>query len=206
MASYSTWQLLENWVLKTQFISLYITKQQHQQKWNQSQKEKKKKKTKTKKKPRKNQTPQRTSSRVSLAAWVARASGHATQAARAPGRASLVARPRPREIWDSREPGRATQVARPRPCDPGRMTWAAWRRPHDLGRARSFSLSLIWSPSLWSDLTLSLSLIWFDPVRWGCAWDLKFFKFFWFINRVLETRFLNGHYVEKDATSDVIKP
>ena len=56
------------------------------------------------------------------------------------------------------------------------------------GLARALSLSL-WSGLIWlflslwsglplSDLTLSLSLIWSDPVRWGCAWDLEFFKIF----------------------------
>ena len=89
---------------------------------------------------------------------------------------------------------------------PGRVSLATWvaRAP---GHTSSFSLSLIWSdsfslslwsgmiwsPSLWSDLTLSLSLI-------------LFLKFFWFINQVLETRFSSGHHVEKDVTSDVIRP
>ena len=67
-----------------------------------------------------------------------------------------VARPRPRETWGSREPGLATQVMRPRSHDLGRVAWVA--RPW-AARALSLSLSLIWSPSLSSDLTLSLSLI-----------------------------------------------
>ena len=138
---------------------------------------------KTKKKPKKNQTPQRNSGRLSLAAWVMRAPGRATQAARAPGRATQAVRD-----LGVAQVGHATQAARPGP------------------RELFLSLSLIWSPSLSSDLTLSLSLIWSDLMRWGCAWNLKFFKFFWFINRVLETRFLSSHHVEKDATSDMIKP
>ena len=129
-----------------------------------------------KKKPRKNQTPWRTS-------------GRTTQAVRAPGRASLAARALGRASLATRAPSRATQAARPGLCD--------------AGHASSFSPSLIWSPSLWSD---SFSL-WSDPIRWGwgCAWDLDFFKFFWFINRVLETQFSSGHHVKKDATSDVIR-
>ena len=181
------WRLLENRVLKTRFISLYITKQQHQQKPTKMKSDlevrKKKKKTKAKKKPRKNQTPWRTSGRATQAAW---APNRVTQAAWDLGLA---------RAW-SCDPGHAAWVARPRSRGLGRAT---------LGRASSLSLSLIWSPSLSSDLTLSLSLIWSDPVRWGCAWDLKFFKFFWFINWVLDTRFWSGHHVEKDATSDVIR-
>ena len=155
MASYSMWRLLENWVLKTRFISLYITKQQHQQKPAKMKSDlegrKKKKKDKGEEKTQKKSDP------------IANLRLH--------------------------DPG----CASPRSRDPG---------PREL----FLSLSLIWSPSLSSDLTLSLSLIWSDPVRWGCAWDLKFFKFFWFINRVLETRFWSDHHVEKNATSDVIRP
>ena len=160
------WRLLENRVLKTRFISLYITKQQHQQKLAKMKSEpegkKKEKKMKTKKKPRKNQTPRRTS-------------GHATQAAWAPGRASLAIH-RLRETWGSREPsyatwvvrawprdsGCATWVSRPGSCDSGRMTWVVRPGSHDLGREmqaarpgpRELFLSL-------SDL-VSLPLIWFD--------------------------------------------
>ena len=171
---------------------------------------------KTKKKPRKNQTPRRTS-------------GHATQAAWTPGRASLAIH-RSRETWGSREPsyatwvvrawprdsGCATWVSRPGSCDSGRTTWVVRPGSHDLGRAmqaarpgpRELFLSLsdlVSLPLIWFDF-FSLSLIWSYSVRWGCTWDLKFLKFFWFINRVLETRFWSGHYVEKDDTSDVIKP
>ena len=103
---------------------------------------------KTKKKPRKNQTPWRTS-------------GHATQAAWAPGRASLAIH-RSRETWGSREPSYATWVVRAWPRDSGCVTWVSRPGLHDLGRAmqaarprpRELFLSL-------SDL-VSLPLIWFD--------------------------------------------
>ena len=175
MASFSTWRPLENRVLKTWFISPYITKQQLSKKRNQSHKEKKKKDWTEKK----SNHP----GRASPAAW----------AAQAPGRASLGhASPKPREPG-SREP----QAAR---------AWAGSRKLFlslsnlvDL----TLSLSLIWSPSLWSD---SLSL-WSDPIRWGEAVQTwSFFKFFWIVNRVLKTRFSSGRHVENDATSDMIRP
>ena len=170
------WRLLENRVLKTRFISLYITKQQHQQKPAKMKSEpegkKKEKKMKTKKKPRKNQTPRRTS-------------GHATQAAWAPGRASLAIH-RSRETWGSREPsyatwvvrawphdsGCATWVSRPGSCDSGRTTWVARLGPRDAGRttwaARALSLSL-WSGLPPSHLIWLFLSLWFDPIRWGEA-------------------------------------
>ena len=141
-------------------------------------KEKEKKmKTKTKKRSQKKSDPprpRRTPGHMSLAAWVARLGPLEPQAVRA---------------WP-REP-QVVRAWRPGSRDPSRTTWAV-QAPSCVS---SFSLSdLIW---------LFFSLIWFDLVRWCCAWDLNFF---WFINRVLETRFSSGHHVEKDATSNVIRP
>jgi len=77
MASYFTWRLLKNRVLKTQFIILYITKMKSEP---EGKKKERKKKT-TKKKPRKNQIHP---GRASLAAW---------PASRCPGRVTQVVRP-----------------------------------------------------------------------------------------------------------------
>ena len=67
----------------------------------------------------------------------------------------------------------------------------------------TISLSLIWSPSLWSD---SLS----DLIRSGkvrlCLRLGRFLKFFWIINRVFKTRFSSSPHVENNATSSVIRP
>ena len=90
--------------------------------------------------------------------------------------------------------------------DPGRTAWVAQPRSRDLSLSLSnltLSLSLIWSPSLWSD---SLS----DLIRSGevrlCLRLGRFLKFFWIINRVFKTRFSSSPHVENNATSDVIRP
>ena len=105
--------------------------------------------------------------------------------------ATKVAQPRSRDL-DHMSPrlrglGSTTQVAQPGSHNSGRTTWVtrapgcvAWAGLHDLFLSLSdltLSVSLIWSPSLWSD---SLSVIWSDPVRWGKAvletWEI--FKIF----------------------------
>ena len=76
----------------------------------------------------------------------------------------------------SHNPGCATWVtSSPRPCDPGDAAWVGSRNLFLSLSDLTLSLSLIWSPSLWSD---SLFLIWSD--RWGEAvletWEM--FKIF----------------------------
>ena len=79
------WQLLKNRVLKTRFISLYITKMKSEPKG-------KKKKT-SKKKPRKNQIHPGRDEPQAARAWRPKS--------RKPGRAACVGRPRSCGLWSS---------------------------------------------------------------------------------------------------------
>ena len=109
-----------------------------------------------------------------------------------------------------------TRCVTQRPCGPGaawalRAAWAsgcASQGPCEpLLRPRKMGY---WAWLGFWDLGFGLKMgIW--------AWELlgrsfshsetsNFFKFFWFINRVLKTRFSGGCHMEKDATSDVIRP
>ena len=83
-------------------------------------------------------------------------------------------------------------VARPGSHDPGARSGSRDPGARSLSLplwSDYFSLSLIWSPSLWSD---SLS----DLIRSGevrlCLRLGWFLKFFWIINRVFKTRFSSG--------------
>ena len=132
--------------------------------------------------------PWRTSGHASLVAWVARALSRAARAtralgrvARAPGRTTQATRAPGRAVRApgraAQAPGHATQAMRdlglarawPRdsgrkgPCDVGRTTWAA--RALSLSLSDMVSLSLIWSPSLWSDSFSLSDLIRSDEVR-----------------------------------------
>ena len=101
----------------------------------------------------------------------------------------------PCETWGSCEPGRATRAAR------GRATQVARPGPREL----FLSLSLIWSPSLWSDSFSLSDLIRSDEVRL-CLRLGRYLNFFWIINQVFKTRFSSGPHVKNNATSDVIRP
>ena len=151
MASFFTWRPLENRVLKTRFISPYITKQQPRQKKKSEPQGKKKKKD-----------------------WIEKKSDHpsyasprpTTQAVWAPSRASLAA-------WAARP-----RLARPRSRNPGsrdlghvspRHRNQAPRAPGhaSLGRAAwAGSRELFLSLSDLVDLTLSLS----DLVSFSLIW------------------------------------
>ena len=179
VAYFSTWRPHENRVSKTRFTTLINTEPiTYQRKPREEKKKKKKPEERRTKKPRQR------------AAWVARCLGFFHPGACHPGR-----------TW----PGPGLRVTWATHCQgffhPGR-TWPMprWWGEHLIvflvkWALDSFSLSLIF----WSDW---IFFFWYFSLYMG---DLKL-KFFWFKNRVLETRFSSGRHVEKDATSEVISP
>ena len=89
--------------------------------------------------------------------------------------------------------------ARPRPRDPAWAAQAAWPQAALVRCSFSPSELFLWSKS-------GLMCLGFLKFFFGYFGLCMRLKFFWVRNRVLETRFPCGRYVEKYATSDMIRP
>ena len=191
MAYFSMWWLHGNQVSKTRFISLINKNKSKRNHQNIREEPREKRKKKKKKNP---ETERERRSRSELVALDHRTRPRQTQATRNPGLGLVcLGHPRPR-------------------ANPGLGLAHLCRR--GLGLPRSLR------PESFSPSNLSLPLIWVFRIgidvfgiSWICFWVFQsvhetsnFLKFFWVRNRVLETRFSNRCYVEKNTTSDMINP